>query len=265
MSKRAFIFSVLLVVGISTSVAQEQEETASDFDYAVSLDLQTRYVWRGLLLGGSSPSMQPGMSFSWKGLSIGTWGAFSFNRLSVQELDLYLSYTFWKERFTVVVTDYCFPDEANDFDYFDYRNATTPHVFEAGFVYNGEEKVPISVGVYCNFYGADTKGHTSGNNLFSSYAEISYNPTFKKLGVDFSVFAGFALNGQNVTDTNAFGEEVHFYGFYNNKGFAFINTGVRATKTFRIGEHLTLPLSTALIFNPNDKKAYLTASVGLAL
>jgi hypothetical protein len=269
MKKRACIVIVFLVFGASTSFMYAQQESKPAYDYGVSLDIQTRYVWRGSLCGGSSPSMQPAMNFSWKGLEIGAWGAFSLARIPTQELDLYLSYTFWKERFTVSVTDYCFPDETSGvFEYFNYHKTNTSHVFEAGLTYNGEEKVPISVGVHCIFYGADAKS-ANGNNLFSSYAEIAYNPTFKKIGVDFSVFAGFALNGQNydVVDTTNVGMPIvyHHHGFYNNKGFAYINTGISATKAVKIGEYLTMPLSVALIFNPSDNKAFLTASIGLAL
>jgi hypothetical protein len=237
-----------LAVSITTAVSQN-----STSNYCVSMDAQSRYVWRGQLLGGSNPSLQPGMCFSWEGLSIGTWGAFSFANQPVQELDLFLSYTFWKNRFTVIVTDYSFPDEQATFNYFDYKKASTSHVFEAGLSYNGEENVPISVAVYCNFAGHDLD--TIGDNRFSSYAEISYNPVVSKLGVELNIFAGCALNSA----------EKDLIGFYGNESFACINTGIKATKSFKIGESLTLPLSTALIFNPQAKRAYLTASIGIVL
>ncbi|MDR1182463.1 MAG: hypothetical protein LBL13_10850 [Bacteroidales bacterium] len=244
-------------------LAQEEAEQSLSYDYNISLDFQTRYIWRGQPLGGSSPSFQPGMSFSWKGLTVGTWGAFGFNNQPIQELDFYLSYTFWKDRFTVTITDYGAPEEGNNrFDYFDYPNT---HVLEGGFSYNGEEKVPVSASIYCIFYGADAKKEND-KNIFSSYAEVSYNPTFKKIGVDFSVWIGCAINGTDWSTTDTLtGIVTPHAGFYGNTGFACVNTGISARKSFPIGKKLTLPLSTSLIFNPDSKKAYLVGTVGLAL
>jgi hypothetical protein len=264
MERKLLIAIVALLLSVPVVKAQEGEtEQSLSYDYNVSLDFQTRYVWRGQPLGGGAPSLQPGMSFSWKGLTIGTWGAFAFNTQPIQELDFYLSYTFWKDRFTVTVTDYGAPDESNaSFDYFDYPNT---HILEGGFSYNGEEKVPISASVYCIFYGADVKNEDD-KNIFSSYAEVSYNPVFKKIGVDFSVWLGCALNGNDWNSTDTLTQIVtNHVGFYGNKGFACVNTGIKASKSFQIGEKVSLPLSTALIFNPTAKKAYLVATIGLAL
>jgi hypothetical protein len=221
-------------------------------------------VWRGLLLGGSAPSLQPGFNFSWEGFSVGTWGAFSDNALTIQELDLYVSYTFWKEMFTVSVYDYCFPNEANaDFKYFDYRNASTSHLFEAGIKYNGIEKIPISAAFYMNFYGADAK-NKRGNNLLSSYAEIAYNPTIKKIGVNLSLFVGAALNGQSYMTNDSVEGPLEHRGFYGNEGFAVVNVGLSVKKVFSL-KKILFPVGASLIFNPNANKAYLVGSVGISL
>ncbi len=266
--KHFLFFITLILFTLLSQMLTAQEEHSKDsskVEWTIATDFQTRYVWRGLLLGGSSPSLQPQMFFSWKGLTVGTWGAFSFNSLTIQELDLYISYTFWKEMFSVYLYDYCFPNEAvADFNYFNYQNATTSHVFEAGVAFNGVEKVPISVSVFVNLYGADAKKAT-GKNIFSSYAEVSYNPTIKKAGIDLSIFAGAALNGQSyrvVVPDIGYVEKV---GYYGNKGFAVINLGIKAKKEFRIGDKVSFPISTGLIFNPCSKKTYLVGSIGFAL
>lgn len=262
--KSKFIFFFLLSWGITISGVFSQNEKKIDQSYDLSLDFQSRYVWRGLLLGGSSPSLQPGMSYTIEGFSIGAWGAFSCNQLTAQELDLSLSYTFLKDMFTVMVTDYCFPNEANaDFNYFNYDKNKTSHLFEAGLSFNGLEKVPVSASVYVNFYGADAKTK-NGNNMYSSYAEIAYSPSIEKLGVDLSVFVGAALNGQKYT-TVIDGMDIPVYGFYGNKNFSVINMGLTGTKTISINDNLSMPCTAGLLFNPNAKKAYFTFSVGLAL
>lgn len=228
-------------------------------DFSVSAEVESRYVWRGQPLGGSVPSFHPSMSFEYKGLEVGAWGAYSFSKNPSQELDLYVSYTFWKEMFTVIVTDYCFPGESYETRYFNYHNATTPHVFEAGVSFNGTEKVPIGVSLYTNFFGADAK-KANGKNLFSTYAEVSYNPSIEKIGVDFSVFCGAALNGQSYI----IGED-EFLGFYGNKGFSVVNVGVSASKSFSIKDKVEIPLTTKLIFNPAANQAYLSVGAGIKL
>jgi hypothetical protein len=253
-----------------------QEE--SDFDYGVSMDLTSRYVWRGQALGGVAPNIQPGTYFAWKGLEVGAWGSYSLSQDPYAELDLYLSYTFWKERFTVIFTDYSFPSIESDFNYFDYKNN---HVLELGFSYNGEEKVPIQVSFYANLFGADAKKmelvngtqheyQPTDKNVYSMYGEIAYNPTWEKLGVDFSVFVGMSLNGTKYEDFELADDFTPIYtwqpaGFYGNKGFGVVNLGFSATKKFEINKKLSIPISTSLIFNPVAKKAYLAASVGIAL
>ena len=262
--KNKIIFSLVffLMSTFATVVAQNEKKIDQSFD--LSMDFQSRYVWRGLLLGGSSPSMQPDMSYTIEGFSIGTWGAFSCNQLTSQEIDLYVSYTFYKDMFTVTVTDYCFPDEANGgFDYFDYNQNSTSHVFEGGLSFNGTEKIPVSASVFVNFYGADAKTK-NGKNIYSSYAEVSYNPTIKKLGLDLSLFAGAALNGQKYTSVFE-NTTITVLGFYENKGFSCINVGLTGTKKLEITEKLNIPCTAGLIFNPSAKKAYFTFGMGIAL
>lgn len=263
MKKKIIFLNVFCLITLFSSVnAQNEKKIDQSFD--LGLDFQTRYVWRGLLLGGSSPSLQPNMAYNIEGFSIGAWGAFSCNQLTTQELDLYLSYTFFKDMFTVMVTDYCFPDESNNqFNYFDYGNSTTSHVFEAGFSFNGLEKIPVSASVYVNFYGADAK-NVSGDNIYSSYAEISYNPSIKKLGVDLSVIAGAAMNGQSYSYVSQ-GTTFTALGFYGNQGFSVINLGLTASKEFEINDKLNIPCTAGLYFNPNSQKSYFVFGMGIAL
>ena len=254
-----YILSVLFLALLTLEV-DSQNEKDSVPDYEISTTFQSRYVWRGLDLGGPSPSLQPAMSISWKGFSLGCWGALSFAKESNQEVDLYLSYTFFKELFSVIISDY-FAAPYNDFSYFNYRNNTTLHVFEAGFSYNGFEKVPVKASLYINFFGADAK-NSEGRNLFSSYAEIAYCPVIKRIGVELNLFAGAALNGQYYIDFDL-GQRV--LGFYGNKGFAVVNVGLSATKELVIKDKLAIPISTALIVNPNARQVFLVGSIGFIL
>lgn len=229
--------------------------------FSIGTDLESRYVWRGLLCGGAAPSIQPSMTFSYKGLEVAAWGAYSTAENDLQEFDLTISYTFLDDMFTVLVSDYCFPTPDDDFCYFDYGKNTTSHVFEAGLLFNGVENVPVSLEFYLNLYGADAT-KPSGDTQFSSYAEVSYNPSIEQWGLDLSVFAGAALNGKNyIVDGDV--EPYVFESYYGNDGFAFTNVGLKASKNLTPNAKFEMPLGAKMIFNPNANKAYFVASLGI--
>lgn len=228
---------------------QAQEEDKKDSPFSISCDLMSRYVWRGTDYG-ASPSIQPGVEYAIGGFTIGTWGAFTTNLPGVQEVDLYTSYTF-KEIISLTVTDYFFPDEVVGYNYFNYKEATTGHVFEGTLSYNGTEKLPLSAFVATNFYGADAKrindDGTTGSIMFSTYAEIGYAFNY----VD--VFMGFNCT---TADTDK-GES----GYYGNS-FGVVNLGATFSKDINITQRFSLPLTASLITNPQAEKIYLV--VGLS-
>lgn len=232
---------VSLVVLLMCSSAFAQDESP----FSISCDLNSRYVWRGIDFG-ASPSIQPGVEFSKGNLTIGAWGAYSTNQLAGQELDLYIGYTF-ADMFSVTVTDYFFPNEfvAND-NYFDYGDTTTGHVFEVSASFDGTEKLPLTVLIAANIYGADAKrldanGNVDGNQ-FSTYLELGYS--FNNL----DVFAGFNL----TTSDASIGES----GFYANNAGP-INLGATWSKDIAITDKFTLPASLSLITNPMSEKVFM--------
>jgi hypothetical protein len=230
----------ILFLAESKVYAQTKECNA---DLKISSSIMSRYVWRGLQLGGAYPSIQPTMEFSKGGLAIGAWGAFSTNGLQSQEIDLYASYTFAKEMFTFTLTDYFFPGDTVDYNYFVYEKDATSHLFEASLKFNGTEKIPFTLLLATNIYGADTK-KLNGDNTFSSYIELGYETKIKE--VELSCFLGSALNapGDDIT------------GFYGNTKTGIINLGVTAAKEIQISDKFSLPISSSLIFNPYAKKIF---------
>mgnify|MGYP002639652514 CR=1 FL=1 len=235
------LFLILIVLGGNTIQAQEE---AKESPFSVNVDLMSRYVWRGTDFG-ASPSIQPGLSFNKWGLTVGAWGAYATNLPGVQEADLYLSYNI-TDMFTLTFTDYFFPDEINGYKYFNYKEASTGHIFEGSISFNGTEKFPLSVLLATNFYGADARrlndDGTTGNIQYSTYAELSY--AFKY----FEAFMGF-----NLTTPDADKGEAGFYG----DSFGVVNLGVSAAKDIQITEKFSLPLTASLITNPQSEKIYL--------
>ncbi|MDR0790421.1 MAG: hypothetical protein LBO06_06465 [Bacteroidales bacterium] len=239
MKKVLLSLAVVLSLAFSTSAQESSFTTGADF--------QSRYLWRGLQLGGNTPSIQPAATFSWNGLSVGVWGAFQTMGLTNQELDITIGYTFANDMLTAQVTDYCFPYDRFDLTaapvrhhYFDYNEGGS-HTFEAGIKFNGLESLPLRAEVYVNFYNDDD---------YSTYAEISYNPTIEKWGLDLNVFAGCVFT-QSIA--------------YSTEGFGLINLGAGITKKLKITDSFTLPVYTRLIFNPDADKAYFVIGTGFSI
>lgn len=262
-----FNLKVLLLLSfiVFSFVANAQSDTLkakikADF----SADLISRYIWRGLQYGGTSPSIQPGVSISKGNLEFGIWGAYSIGGVnSDEEVDLYLSYTFLNDMLTATVTDYFFPCETGNYDYFDYGKNTTGHVYEAVLGFNGTEKIPFTFLASINFYGADGSKINSDVNsvdfntktgiLYSNYFELGYSKELKN-DVGFSAFAGFTLTNTMSADTltGYIGES----GYYGGAGAGLINLGFTFTKALKINDNFSLPLTSSLIANPRDKKIY---------
>ncbi len=238
---RVILFLSVFILISNFLFAQDKKENP----VSLSLDLMSRYVWRGTDYG-ASPSIQPGIEFSKKGFALGTWGAYTVNSPGIQETDIYASYTY--DMFSVILTDYFFPNENADYNYFDYKSSSTGHVLEATLAFNGTDNFPLSVFVATNFYGADAlrinNDGTTGDIQYSTYAEISY---------DFQYFTLFT--GANLTkpDTNI-GES----GYYGNSA-GIVNLGIKTVRDIKITENFSLPLSVSLITNPQAEKIYLIA------
>jgi len=239
---------VLIAVCLSTTVKISAQEDSTMFEspLSISCDLMSRYVWRGTDFGGS-PSIQPGIEYSKNGFAIGAWGAYTINAPGGQEVDMYASYTFL-DMFSVIITDYYFPDELADYKYFSYNSSTTGHILEASLSFNGTEKLPLSLLLAANFWGDDAvrinDDGSEGALQYSTYAEASY--AFKY----FDLFVGVNLTG---ADTGR--GETGFYG--DNPGV--VNLGLSTTKEIAISEKFSLPLSISLITNPQAEKIYLVA------
>lgn len=239
---RATIFSLLFVL-FSGLASFAQEEKESPFNTGV--DLMSRYVWRGADYG-KSPSIQPKLEFKKSGFLIGSWGAFSTNLPGNQEVDVYLSYTFLKEKISVCFTDYFVADETLDnYNYFEYNDTLTAHVYEFSASYNGTEKFPMTFLLASNVYGADAR-KADGKIQHSTYAEIGYSFRF------LNVFAGF-----NIVEPNRKMDKPGYYGDY----VGFVNIGCKASKEIKITDHYSLPVSVSFITNPQSEKIFLVAGL----
>lgn len=249
MRKTNLLITLTVIISLLSSTISyaQQDSTAKENPISVTVDLMSRYVWRGTDFG-ASPSIQPGISYEKAGFTIGAWGAYATNLTGAQEADMYLGYTFYKDLFSITITDYFFPDELNTYHYFDYKKQSTGHILEASLSFNGTDDFPLTVLIATNIYGADAKkindDGSIGDNQFSTYTEIGYS--FK----NFNVFMG-----TNLTQVDRKKGESGFYGDY----LGVVNLGITSTKEIKITKDYSLPLSVSLITNPQAERIFLVA------
>ena len=230
------------LLGINSATAQEKKESKP---YDLSLDLMSRYIWRGLDFG-SAPSIQPGFTFEKSGFTFGAWGAYTIAS-GAQEADIFVSYTY-KKTFSATITDYFFPNEVGAYKYFNYKADETGHLVEATLKFEGTKKLPLTALIAVNVWGADAKRHSSlgavTGNQYSTYAELGY--TFKS--IDFFMGANLTDPKENRFETGFYGDEI-----------GITNLGMTLSKDIPVTSKFSLPLQISLITNPQANKIYMVA------
>jgi hypothetical protein len=229
------LLRLLAVVLLQTlaPVLFARTDTIPDFSATANVDLVSRYIWRGQEYG-QAPSIQPGLSASWKDFTLGAWGAYKFTGAGTQETDIYISKNIGQ--ITFAFWDYWSFSDTSAMDFFNYSQKTTSHLLEAQVLLSGGERLPFNLLASYFFYGADTTK--------SIYLELQYVHSIGSLDMQF--FAGFQPKGE-------------YYG----TNATFVNLGCTAIKTIKITDQWSLPLSLSLIANPSAKSVFLVAGISL--
>jgi len=266
-NKFNFLILVLLMLfvgrsGFSQEAKKSEKKEKSWVSLDLSADLVSRYIWRGGQYNGSSPNIQPNIALNLGNFQIGNWSSYSLGGVNfIDEFDWFANYSFCKGMFTLQVTDYFFPNDTVNYDDFDYNEQRTGHVLEGMVSFNGTEKVPITVFVAVNFYGADAAkidDNPSSSEFnektgiqYSTYAEIDYTTSIKSIG--FKAFLGMNLTNPKPPDqeTGYIGET----GYYGDN-IGLVNLGLTVSKDIPITDKFTLPISGSVILNPMSKKVY---------
>jgi hypothetical protein len=223
------VFIILLTVVLPASVTAQIE---------IGSALKSRYVWRGLDFG-DSPSVQPSLSFTEGGFSIGTWGAYSITGNGNEvfsEHDVWIGYSIGSPAgtFSLLATDYYYPSAR--MRYFDYKgDGQGAHTIELGILYDGPDTFPVHIFSAGNI-------HNDPDN--SVYIEIGYSFSFD--GAELALFAGGAL-GKSA--------------WYGTSSTAFINIGLGVTRSVVITDTLIIPLSASFILNPDLQQSYLVFGI----
>lgn len=237
--KKIITLSMFLVALVSFG---QDEEPASSTSLDLGMDVQSRYIWRGIQLGGNAASAQPWVEFAAGKFTLGAWGAYNLGGLGTgNEADFYAGYAI-SDAFSVTVTDYFFPSEFNGNGYWPYKG----HVFEGMVSFAGTDSFPIGISVATNFAG-DADKDANGDQSFSTYVELSYGTSIGD--TEFSLALGGVFNDDA--------------GYYLTDGEGIINFTIGAAKEIKITDSFSLPVNGAITFNPDSEDVFFTFGFSL--
>lgn len=255
---KRFITTILIcITAIAAAQAQTDELTQQpqknswgagmkQSNFHMGLDLQTKYVWRGMemMTVNSAPVLFPSVSYSSKGFYVYAMGGYAVNG-QYAEVDLGVSYT-WKW-LTIALNDYYYPSTTSALDnYFTWNRTSTGHWLE-GAVTVAPEKIPAYLTVSNFFYGADKTA--DGRQAYSTYIEIG-------------TYYDFLDNNRLSLALGAACNKSCYNGY--ERGFSICNIELKYTYdlTFRSG--WSIPLNVAYIINPINRKPFVNFSTSLA-
>ncbi len=212
---------MLGLAAIFASNAQAQESS-----WGAGVDLYSNYIWRGTKYG-TGPAIQPSVSFSAGGLTLGVWG--SFDATGYTEVDPYLSYSF-SNGLSLGMTNYYYPGYSGDGTSLFKEDANTYEI-NAGYATGG---LSLSANYILN--EATTAG-SAGDDL---YFQAEY--AFKK----FNILLG-AGDGWHTSD----GE------------FKVCNIGIGTGKEIKITDSFSIPVTGQVILNPEREQLYVVVGITL--
>jgi hypothetical protein len=214
--------------------AQDKEKTSP---FSVGADLVSSYVWRGSKIG-SGPNIQPSLKYTTGGLTLGSWGSYSFHQgvgNDVAETDLYASYVF-DFGLTAGLTDYYY----QGYPLFSFSGDTSSHAYEINLGYT-IKAFSLSANYIVNDASKGGPANKPGGG--DMYFEVNY--AFKNFGL----FVG-AGNGWHTAD-KANGDDV----------FAICHIGIKTSKELKFTDTFSLPVFGALSVNPDKEELNLVAGI----
>ena len=232
---------------LDQSAMAEQIESVDDdgFEFGAEGSIVSSYIWRGQAYTGRDDdhyfgvSVQPCVWASYKGFSFSVWSSLGFTKHDMAEVDLELRYD--NNGFYAFVTDYWCTGYGAGIKYFDYKNYSTGHTFEATVGYDfGFMDVNWST----NFAGYD--GVTpKGKRAYSSYFEATV--PFSLLTLDWVANVGLT---PWATDY-----------YYNATSFAVCEIGLQAAKEIKISESFGFSIFAKYCLNPSTMKSYVVGGI----
>lgn len=243
-----YVFSIPSLLGNSVVVDSLKNNWGAKFaesNFHLALDVQTKYVWRGMemMIENSTPILFPSISYDNKGFFAYIMGGYSLNG-KYAEVDLGLSYTLWW--FTIGVNDYFYPSTYGSIDNYFNWSKNTGHWLE-GVLTFAPDKIPFYLTISNFFYGADKT--LEGKQAYSTYLEVGTYYDFLKNN-RLSLIVGAACNKSCYT------------GY--ERGFGICSVELKYTYSVLFKNGWSLPLNVAYIVNPIREKSFVNFSTSLA-
>jgi len=222
-------------------VNEDDKKVFNNVDLQFGAEFVSRYVWRGIDIG-DTPNIQPTISFIYGGLELGMWASYPLSVLSSSnnEQDLFLSYTYDADgsNYSVILTDYYFPNAGLKFQNWD-GNGNGAHTVEIAASYSSPIDNSVNLFAAYNIYN-DT------DNSF--YLEAGYSVSLRNIPINFSV--GGAKGKSS------------WHGI-NTKRFELTNLGVKTSKEVQVSKNLLISVSASYIINFYVGKSYLVFGIGI--
>jgi len=225
--------TILSLFAITLSVFGQEEKTDRKLTFDVGADLVSSYVWRGWYIAG--PSVQPALSLSAFGVTVGAWGSKDFSTTD-KEIDFFFSYEF--KGFSIGVADYWLMYEDAPF----FRNKGS-HIIEGSLGYTFPEKFPLSLELSTLFAG-DEDTSAGGKKHYSTYISASFPFSVGDVNIE----AGISVSP--------------WKGMYSNK-FDVATISTKATKNLQLSAEYALPVYAELIVAPAQNNIFLVFGIKL--
>lgn len=201
-----------------------QFSSAQAQEISPGVDLYSNYVWRGVAYSG--PSIQPYVEFSTGGFALGAWGSQGIDGVGGDSNGF---------QEMDLYTSYTFD--------FGLSLGVTDYYFPGTLYFDdGSHSFEMNVGFSAGPLSV------SGNYIFAGGGSVG-DDTYFELGYGIGpadLFVG-AGDGWHTTDTK----------------FNVVNVGIGTSKEIKITETFSIPVTGAVVLNPDTEQFYIVAGLSL--
>ncbi|QBZ97986.1 hypothetical protein GS03_01485 [Flavobacterium sangjuense] len=262
---------ILHLIVTSASVFAQETQPATDTlsvekekKLSLTLDVVSRYLWRGQCWGGDYVAVQPTIEYAvTPKLTLGFWATTNFKSdyfypdgvtsyKGYQEIDFYVTYQL-NDFLQLQVWDYYWPSvekvEGINNGFFNYGKDGVKTV-DAMLYFDFSEgyKYPFNATISTLIAGNDFRYDNNGENPkqnFTTYLELGYTftlfekSTYKAIqGITLDPVIGAVLNNKAA-----------YYSYADYDKVSLCNLGIKATKEIDLGKGITMPLSLNYVHN----------------
>jgi hypothetical protein len=238
--------NVLTMAALVAGVGLSGSARAEGFEVGLGADAVSSYVWRGTFCGGAA--VQPALSLSYGGFSLGAWGSVDIASVDAKELDLSLGYSIGN--LSLGITDYWWNGEGAPYGYYKYiesKDFATGHLFEG------------TIGYSVGNFSASWSTFFLGDKLF--------NEETKKAEEQFSTFieASYGFDIKGISFTPSIGivpwASTQYHKEGSTRDFTLATISFTASKEIKITDSFSLPVFSQLVFAPEQDNAFLVFGV----